>query len=100
MSLRVSEQLGFEAGTIGFVGRANIWVDESLNDNSSSMFVQYLIATALLNTDPGQLEVITYDDTLSGLAAPFQDINNGGERLLQVINEPSELVQTYGRISH
>lgn len=92
MSLRVSEQLDFEAGTIGFVGRANIWVDESLNDNSSSMLVQHLIATALLNTDPGQLEVITYDDTLSGLAAPFQDINNGGEKLLQVINEPSELL--------
>jgi ftsK/spoIIIE family protein len=93
MNSIVCEQVDFGAGRIDFIGLDNIWIDESLTDNSSSKLVQHLIAQALLETTPGQLEIITYDDTLSGLAAPFQDINNGGERLLRVINESSELLE-------
>lgn len=93
MNSTVCEQVDFGAGRIDFIGLDNIWIDESLTDNSSSKLVQHLIAQALLETTPGQLEIITYDDTLSGLAAPFQDINNGGERLLRVINESGELLE-------
>lgn len=82
MNSIVCEQVDFGAGRIDFIGLGNIWIDESLTNNSSSKLVQHLIAQALLETTPGQLEIITYDDTLSGLAAPFQDINNGGEKRL------------------
>ena len=94
MSLRVAEHVDLGTGTIDFIGLDNVWIDESLTDNSSTMLVQHLIAKALLETNSGQLEIIAYDDTLSGLAAPFQDVNNGGEKLLRIINEPSELLES------
>lgn len=94
MSLRVAEHVDLGTGAIDFIGLDNVWVDESLTDNSSTMLVQHLIAKALLETNSGQLEIIAYDDTLSGLAAPFQDVNNGGEKLLRIINEPSELLES------
>ncbi|WP_308807146.1 FtsK/SpoIIIE domain-containing protein [Actinomyces sp. 594] len=34
-----------------------------------------------------------YDDALSGIASPFQDINNGGEKLLRVVSNSKELSQ-------
>lgn len=96
MSLRVAQGVELARGSLDFIGRGNLWVDESLGDEASVAFVQYLVAQAYANTAPGQLQVIAYDDMLSGLVAPFQDINNGGEKLLHVINDPKELLETLG----
>lgn len=93
MTLRVAEEISFGVNALDFIGRDNIWVDESLVDRSSTSFIQYLIAEAYSQTAPGQLQIIAYDDTLSGLAAPFQEINNGGEKLLRIINNPKELLE-------
>lgn len=100
MTLRVAESINLGAGSIDFIGLDNVWVDDSLVDHSSTAFVQFLIAKAFSNTAPGQLQVIAYDDTLSGLTAPFQDINNGGEKLLRVINDPKDLLEALRFLRH
>lgn len=91
MSLCVADSFDLGLARFDFVGAGNIWVDDSLVDDSSVRFVQYLIGNALTHTSPGQLEIIAFDDSLTGLVAPFQEINNGGERLLKVVNSPKEL---------
>lgn len=92
MSLRVAENVDLGSKRLDFIGAGNIWVDDSLIDDSSVKFVQHLIGEAFANTAPGQLEIIVYDDSLSGLAAPFQDVNNGGEKLLRIVNSPKDLL--------
>ncbi len=74
-----------------FIGDNNIWVEDSAVNQDSLVFMQYLIAEALNNTIPGQLEVFIFDDELTGLAAPFQGVNNGGEKILHTINDRHEL---------
>ena len=92
--MNVAQWVDLGGGTpAGFLGRSNIWVEESLANASSKAFVQFLMETALERTDPGQVEVIVFDDALTGLAAPFQDVNNGGERILRVVNRPPDLAQ-------
>lgn len=92
MLLRVAESVDLGSKRLDFVGSGNIWVDDSLVDESSIRFVQYLIGEALANTEPGQLEIIAYDESLSGMAAPFQEVNNGGEKLLQIVDSPKGLL--------
>ncbi|WP_103064143.1 FtsK/SpoIIIE domain-containing protein [Actinomyces qiguomingii] len=91
--LRVCRRVNLGAGSVPFIGASNVWVDDSLTDSSSIAFVQFLTAAAIQGTAAGQLEVIVYDDALSGMASPFQDINNGGEKILRVVNDSKELSQ-------
>lgn len=74
-----------------FVGQRNVWVDDLVIDRTSLGLAQWLIQHAILGIQPGQLEVIVFDDTLSGLAAPFQALNTGGEKLLRTVHDTEEL---------
>ena len=74
-----------------FIGSGNIWVEDSIENRDSATFCQYLIAEALKNTTAGRLEVFIFDHELTGLAAPFQQVNNGGEKILHIINDRQEL---------
>ena len=84
MKLEVAEFIQIGKIDIKFIGRGNIWVDDTLNKNSKD-FVQGLIKFALDNTTPGQLELVVYDENLSGIASPFFGLNNSGEKLLTSI---------------
>ena len=89
MKLEVAELIHIGKIDIKFLGRGNIWVDDTLNKNSKD-FVQGLIKFALDNTTPGQLELVVYDENLSGIASPFFGLNNSGEKLLTSIRNDKD----------
>ena len=89
MKLKVAELIQIGKIDIKFLGRGNIWVDDTLNKNSKD-FVQGLIKFALDNTTPGQLELVVYDENLSGIASPFFGLNNSGEKLLTSIRNDKD----------
>ena len=91
--LAVASDLVLGQSRVPFIGRANLWVEDSLIDRSSIQLVQEIVGQAITGTGPGQLEVLVYDENLSGVAAPFSALNNGGERLLDTIIDPAELAQ-------
>jgi hypothetical protein len=89
--LEVADSLSIAGHDVPFIGSANIWVDDSVVDDSSVLFTQWLVQQAVLHTHPGQLEVTIFDDQLTGLAAPFALLNTGGEKLLRSIHDMREL---------
>ena len=89
MKLEVAELIQIGKIDIKFLGLGNIWVDDTLNKNSKD-FVQGLIKFALDNTTPGQLELVVYDENLSGIASPFFGLNNSGEKLLTSIRNDKD----------
>ena len=93
MDTRVADQLRLRGGHLDFIGRSHIWIDDY--DRADSVrFAQFALANALAHTAPGQLEVLVFDDALRGIAAPFQEVNSGGEKILRHINDLQELNET------
>ena len=93
MDTRVADQLRLRDGHLDFIGRSHIWIDD-YDRADSVQFAQFAIANALAHTAPGQLEVLVFDDALRGIAAPFQEVNSGGEKILRHINDLQELNET------
>lgn len=93
MDTRVADQLRLRGGHLDFIGRSHIWIDD-YDQADSVRFAQFALANALAHTAPGQLEVLVFDDALRGIAAPFQDVNSGGEKILRHINDVQELNET------
>ena len=94
MQSQVADTISLGNDILGFIGRSNIWVEDSLVNRDSVRFTQFLMAKALEETAPGQLEVLVFDDALKGMAAPFQEVNSGGEKILHHINDTQELTET------
>ena len=94
MQSQVADTISLGNDILGFIGRSNIWVEDSLVNRDSVRFTQFLMAKALEQTAPGQLEVLVFDDALKGMAAPFQEVNSGGEKILRHINDTQELTET------
>ena len=94
MQSQVADAISLGNDILGFIGRSNIWVEDSLVNRDSVRFTQFLMAKALEETAPGQLEVLVFDDALKGMAAPFQEVNSGGEKILRHINDVQELNET------
>lgn len=88
--LEAAESIDLATGDIPLLGQANLWVEDSLDKRSSFQFTQWVLQQALDHTHPGQLEIIVFDDVLSGLSAPFEGLNAAGERLLRTINDQQE----------
>ena len=93
MDTRVADQLRLRGGHLDFIGRSHIWIDD-YDRVDSVQFAQFALANALAHTAPGQLEVLVFDDALRGIAAPFQEVNSGGEKILRHINDLQELNET------
>ena len=93
MDTRVADQLRLRGGHLDFIGRSHIWIDD-YDQADSVRFAQFALANALAHTAPGQLEVLVFDDALRGIAAPFQEVNSGGEKILRHINDVQELNET------
>ena len=94
MQSQIADTISLGNDILGFIGRSNIWVEDSLVNRDSVRFTQFLMAKALEETAPGQLEVLVFDDALKGMAAPFQEVNSGGEKILRHINDTQELTET------
>ena len=93
MDTRLADQLRLRGGHLDFIGRSHIWIDD-YDRADSAQFAQFALANALAHTAPGQLEVLVFDDALRGIAAPFQEVNSGGEKILRHINDLQELNET------
>jgi len=89
--LKVAERLVSGELSVPLFGQANLWIEDSITDARSAGFAQWCIQSALEGSAPGQVELIVFDDILSGLASGFTAINNGGERLLATISDQGEL---------
>lgn len=89
--LAVAEDIGDDATRVPLLGHANLWVEDSITDHRSEAFMQWCLQRAIEGTAPGQLEILVFDDELSGLAAPFEGINGAGERILQVLDGREDL---------
>lgn len=72
------------------LGLGHIFVSDSSSD-SSQHFMQAVVASALQQTEPGQLEVHFYDPFLSGIASPFLNLNNAQENTIHVWNDGKTL---------
>jgi len=89
-SLSVAESTILGNATLPLLGHSNVWVDAS-DPDASVCLVQALVQKALEGTAPGQLEVIVYDEALSGLAAPFKPLGDGTDKVLRVLNDEQDL---------
>lgn len=89
--LDVAEEITLGQSRIPFFGQGNIWVEDSIEDAASVGLVQTIMRQALEGTSPGQVELIVFDDALSGLSAPVEALNSAGEKLLQTLYEHQEL---------
>ena len=90
-TLQVAEQVTLGDLWLPLFGQANVWIEDSVIDTRSSMLAQWCIQAALEGTAPGQLDVIVFDEALTGIASPFEALNSGGERVLQTINDAGDL---------
>ena len=90
----VADQVSLGGAGIDLIGRGNVWVEDSVLDGASQAVAQALIALALGGTTPGQLEVIVLDDSLTGVASTFQDVNGGGQKILDVLPGRDDLLAT------
>lgn len=93
-SLRVAHTYAFANVELPLLGQANVWVEDSVQDRTSIGYVQAILQQALELTAPGQLELIVFDPSLAGIAAPFEGLNDGGERLLRTMNDAREFKRT------
>lgn len=89
--LQVAEVLRLGDQEIPLLGRGHVWVEDSIEGTASIEFTQWIIREALRTTSPGQLEVIVFDDALTGLAAPFDALNATSDKMLRAFNDPGEL---------
>lgn len=94
--LSVLNQVKINNISLDFIGHRHIWVNDRF-DNHTKNLVQYLISEALYKTYPGQLEILCYDELLSGVFAPFSALSSGQNRLMTQITSEEEL---YKYLSH
>ena len=73
MEQKTADQIRLAHRSLDFIGKGNVWVENSLIGQASVAFTQSLIARALEGTASGQLEIVVFDDALRGIAAPFQE---------------------------
>ncbi|NLG22822.1 MAG: cell division protein FtsK [Actinomycetales bacterium] len=91
--LDVAESLVLGQRTVPLFGAGNIWVEDSVLDRTSLGLTQQIMARALEDTQPGQLELIVFDDSLSGISAPFEALNAGREKVLTVTHDTVEFAE-------
>ncbi|PLS24909.1 AAA family ATPase [Bifidobacterium imperatoris] len=97
--LPVAREVNVGGGTWPLLCNGNIWVEESLvNSNYSIALTQDFMCTALANTAPGQLNVMVYDERLTGFAAPFKELNEGGRQLLDILSSKQDLALAITRL--
>lgn len=91
--LRAAENVDLGLAQMPLLGAANLWIEDSL-DGVSIRLTQSVVQQALAKTAAGQLEVVVFDDALSGLAAPFSSLNSGGEKILHVLHDEQDFKTT------
>jgi hypothetical protein len=94
-NLAAATTVALGEAAIPLLGRANIWVDAL--DRAAVPVAQAVIQAAVDGTAPGQLEVVVFDQGLSGLAAPFRPLmDSGGEKILRLLGDEADLKAALG----
>ncbi|GAA2173153.1 FtsK/SpoIIIE domain-containing protein [Arthrobacter parietis] len=79
-----------------FIGRGNVVLN--LDGELGTHLIRHLVWAAYSGTAPGQLDVIGYDPTLTGLLSPFAGIKEASESAFTGLNRPRELSQVVDRL--
>ena len=66
-----------------FIGKANIWIEESY-DAQSLKLAQYILSETLTHTALGQVEIVGFDSEISGVFSPFSSFSSGEQKLLKI----------------
>lgn len=69
-------------GAIPFIGKGNIWLEESYDHHSEILF-QNILFEAIENTEPGQIRIIGMDDSLSGIFSIFTPLSGKGQSIFR-----------------
>ncbi|KQQ08907.1 hypothetical protein ASF46_13335 [Rathayibacter sp. Leaf296] len=96
--LAVAETVEIGPLHLPLLGRSNVWIEDSIVDRSSIELTQAVVKQALERTRPGQLEVLVFDDALTGLSAPFAPVNSGGQKLMQLVSDQREFADALGSL--
>lgn len=79
-----------------FLGRGHVVVD--LPRDVGQGLVRHIVQEAYAGTAPGQVDVVGYDPSLSGVFAPFASIKTASDSALVVLNRPTELTHVVDRL--
>src|SRR4051794_13500995 len=83
----VADSIDVAGCSLPLFGQGNLWIVDSVEDRDSIEVAQEIVAQSLSKTSPGQLEVIFFDDNLSGISAPFISANNGGRKIITTVHD-------------
>lgn len=94
-TLEVYDKICFESALnkeeLTFIGKANIWIEESY-DAQSLKLAQYILSETLTHTALGQVEIVGFDSEISGVFSPFSSFSSGEQKLLKMISSEEDLL--------
>lgn len=76
---------------VDFIGKGNLWINNTYNA-SVNQLARYVLCEAIFSTAPGQLSILGYDGSLSGVFAPFAALSAGESRILEFITDEKQLL--------
>ena len=76
---------------VDFIGKGNLWINNTYNASVNHL-ARYVLSEAIFQTAPGQLSVLGYDGSLSGVFAPFAALSAGESRILEFITDEKQLM--------
>lgn len=88
--LDVASQLSIGNLKADFIGKGNIWIDNTYSA-SVTRLAQYILYEAIFKTAPGQLSILGYDGDLTGIFAPFTALSAGESRIMDLVTEQKQL---------
>lgn len=88
--LEVNSQLSIGGITADFIGKGNIWINDTY-DPSVIKLTRHVLYEAVFKTAPSQLSIIAYDGELSGVFAPFAALSTGESRILKFVANEKQL---------
>ena len=88
--LEVNSQLSIGGLTADFIGKGNIWINDTYNPSVIKL-ARHILCEAIFKTAPSQLSILAYDGELSGVFSPFAALSTGESRILKFVTDEKQL---------
>ena len=89
--LEVNSQLSIGGLTADFIGKVNIWINDTYNPSVIKL-ARHILCEAIFKTAPSQLSILAYDGELSGVFSPFAALSTGESRILKFVTDEKQLM--------
>ena len=89
--LEVNSQLSIGGLTADFIGKGNIWINDTYNPSVIKL-ARHILCEAIFKTAPSQLSILAYDGELSGVFSPFAALSTGESRILKFVTDEKQLM--------